>query len=68
MNLSWDHFGLHQGKGVSVTMEFEVPKKIYLKAYPLIPSNGFCGGRGKRGATVEKDKAHGKENVLIIKF
>ena len=51
-----------------MTMEFEVPKKIYLKAYPLIPSNGFCGGRGKRGATVEKDKAHGKENVLIIKF
>ena len=24
--LSWDHFGLHQGKNVRVTLKFEIPK------------------------------------------
>ena len=28
-----DHFGLHFGQNVRVTMEFEVPKKRYIKAY-----------------------------------
>jgi hypothetical protein len=25
LNMSWDHFGLHQGQNVRVTMEFKVP-------------------------------------------
>ena len=33
MNLSRDHFGLHQGKNVRVTMEFKAPQKTCLKAY-----------------------------------
>ena len=31
LNSSWDHFGLHQGKNVRVTMEFEVLKRYILK-------------------------------------
>ena len=31
LNSSWDHFGLHQGKNVKVTMEFEVPKRHILR-------------------------------------
>jgi hypothetical protein len=31
LNSSWDHFGLHQGKNVIVTMEFEVPKRHILR-------------------------------------
>jgi hypothetical protein len=31
LNLSWDHFSLHQGKNVKVTMEFEVPKRHLLR-------------------------------------
>ena len=27
LNLSHDHFSLHQGKNVRVTMEFEIPKR-----------------------------------------
>ena len=27
LNLSWDHFDLHQGKNVRVSVEFEVPKR-----------------------------------------
>ena len=27
LNLSWDHFGLHQRKDVRWTLEFEVPKR-----------------------------------------
>ena len=30
-NLSWDDFGLHQGKKVRATMEFEAPKRHILK-------------------------------------
>ena len=31
LNSSWDHFGLHQGKNVKVTVEFEVPKRHVLR-------------------------------------
>jgi hypothetical protein len=31
-------------------------------------SNGFCGGRGKRGAMVEKGKGAWQSIVVIIKF
>ena len=31
LNSSWDHFGLHQGQNVRVTMEFEVPKRHILR-------------------------------------
>ena len=31
LNSSWDHFNLHQGKNVRVTMEFEVPKRHILR-------------------------------------
>ena len=30
LNSSWEHFGLHQGKNVKVTMEFKVPKRHLL--------------------------------------
>ena len=31
LNSSWDHFRLHQGKNVRVTMKFEVPKRHSLR-------------------------------------
>ena len=31
LNSSWNHFCLHQGKNVRVTMEFEVPKRHVLR-------------------------------------
>ena len=31
LNSSQDHFSLHQGKNVGVTMEFEVPKRHILR-------------------------------------
>ena len=31
LNSSRDHFGLHQGENVIVTMEFEVPKRHILR-------------------------------------
>jgi hypothetical protein len=55
LNLSWDHFGSHQGQNVRVTLEFEVPKRHILG--PTLYTtwfNEFCDGRGKRGALVEK--------------
>ena len=32
LNSSWDHFGLHQGTNVKVTMKFKVPKKHILRS------------------------------------
>ena len=41
-------------------MEFEVPKRLILRpTLSTTRSNEFCGGRGKRGALVEKARAHG---------
>jgi hypothetical protein len=39
-------------------MEFEVPERHVLRPIlpPLTWSDGFCGGRGKRGALMEKDQ------------
>jgi hypothetical protein len=31
LNSTWDHFSLHQGKNVRVTMKFEVPKRYILR-------------------------------------
>ena len=31
LNSSWDHFGVHQGKNVKVTIEFEVSKRHMLR-------------------------------------
>ena len=62
LNLSWDHFGLHQAeeekKIVRVTMELEVPEKAYFPVlhYPSSWSHGFCSGRGKRGFLVANVK------------
>jgi NADH:ubiquinone oxidoreductase subunit 5 (subunit L)/multisubunit Na+/H+ antiporter MnhA subunit len=40
-------------------------RKIKGLHHPLTRSNGFCGGRGKRGAlVVEKARAYGKEMLL----
>jgi len=65
LNLSWDHFGLHQGKNVKMTMEFEVPKDIFTGLhYPSTWFNGFCDGRGKRVAMVEKNTGPWKKNLL----
>ena len=35
LNLSRDHFGLHQGINDEVTMDFEVPKRHVLRASPV---------------------------------
>lgn len=56
LNSSYDHFGLRQGKNVTVTMEFKVPKRHILRP---TWSNGFCSGRSKRDAWVgKKPKGH----------
>ena len=39
LNLSWDHFGVHQGENVRVNMEFKVTNKTYFEAY-VIPWHG----------------------------
>ena len=53
LNLSRDHYGLHQENNVRVIMELEVPKKHVLGLhYPLSWSNGLCNGRGKRRSLV----------------
>ena len=63
LNLSRDHYNLHQGG----TMEFEVSKRHILRlTLSLTWSNGFCGGRGKRGAVMEKDKGAWHTNELQI--
>jgi hypothetical protein len=31
LNSSYDHYGLHQGENVRVTMKFEVPKRHILR-------------------------------------
>ena len=57
LNSSQDQFGLHQGKNVRVTMEFEVPKNFFEGLHhPLTWSNGFCNGRGTRGDLIEKGR------------
>ena len=35
--------------------------------FPLTWSNVFCGGRGKRGALVEKCRGPWPKNVVMIK-
>ena len=67
-NLSRDHFSLHQGKYIRVTMEFEVPKRHIFKAYIIHwhGSTGFCSGRGKRGALIQKGKGPWQRNIVII--
>ena len=45
------------------------PKDIFQGLhYPVTCSNGFCGGRGKRGAPIEKGKGPWHENIVIIIF
>ena len=71
LNMSWDHFNLHQGKNV-IASDHGVrgpPEDIFQGLhYPPTWSNGFCSGRGKRGALVEKCKGPWQRNTLIIKF
>ena len=50
-------------------MKFEVPKKhISRPHYPLTWSNGFCKGRGKRGALVEEGKGPRQRNYVITDY
>jgi hypothetical protein len=43
------------------------PKEIFESPHhPLTWSNGFCCGRGKRGAHVEKGKGPWQRNIIII--
>ena len=65
LNSSPDHFGLHQGNNFTVTMQFGSPKDIFQGLhYPLTWSNGFCGGRGKRGALLGKDKGLWQRKIV----
>ena len=65
LDSSRDHFGLHQGKIVIMAMELEVIKiRILRPTLSLTWFNEFCGWRGKRGALVEKTRAHGREMFL----
>jgi hypothetical protein len=41
-----------------------MPKDVYHLYHPLTWSNKVCGGRGNRGALIEKEEAHGKETLL----
>ena len=65
LNSSHNHFGLHQGQNVIVTMEFEVPKK-HMIHYPLTWSHGFCGGRHKRKRRGPMTKKCCYNNILLI--
>ena len=64
-----DHFGLHQGKNVTVTMEFEVPKRHISR--PTLSTNMVqpdLRWRGKRGAMVKKRQGHIAENYCYNIF
>ena len=52
LNLSQDHFGLHQGKNVRVTMKFKVPKRHILR--PTLSTDMFCNGRDKKMCSNKK--------------
>ena len=63
LNSSWDHLGLHQGKMVRGTMEFELPKRHISR--PTLSSNMVqrvllrerqkrCSSRKRQGPMAEK--------------
>ena len=58
LNLSRYHYGLHQGKNVRVTMEFEVLKRHILG--PTLSTHmgltGFAVGVVKKGALIDKGR------------
>ena len=60
LNLSRNHFRFYtkEKMNVKVIMQFEIPKRHRFKTYIMYwyGPTGFGGGRGKRGALVEKDK------------
>ena len=69
LNSSWDQSNLHQGKNGRETMDFEVPKRHILSMhYPLTWSDGYCGGRGKIGALVERGRDSWQKTFVIINF
>jgi hypothetical protein len=66
LNLSQDHFGLHQGKNVRVTMEFKVLKRHILR--PILSTDMvqqvLRWERQKKCSDKKKAKAHGREMFL----
>ena len=63
LNLSRDHFGLHQGENVRVTMEFEVPRRHILRPTLSIDMvqqvlwwewQKRCSGRKRQGPMAKK--------------
>jgi hypothetical protein len=65
LNLAWHHFGLHRGKNVSVTMEFEIPKRCIFKAYIIHRHGLTCLWRRHiRGALAKNARAYGREIIL----
>jgi hypothetical protein len=72
LDSSRDHFGLHQGENIEWLWSSRFPKDIIVQGmhYPLTWSNGFCGGRGERGALVgeREKKAHDRAMLLWYKL
>ena len=69
LNSSWDYFSLRQGKKMSEwPWSSRSPRNISKGLHcPVTWFNGFCGGRGKRGALVKK-KGRGpwQRSVVIV--
>ena len=68
LNASRDHVGLHQGKEKKKRKNVRVTMKLEVSHYPPTWSNGYCGGRGKRSALVEKARDPWHRKVVIIMF
>ena len=68
LNLSRDHFGLHLGQHVRVTMEFEVLKRHILKptVYTDMVEQILRWERPKKNAMVVKGRDPWQRNVVII--
>ena len=69
LNSSHDLFGLDQGKMWEWPWSARSLEDIFWGLhYPMIWSNMFCSGRGKRGALVEKGQGSMAEKCCYDKF
>jgi hypothetical protein len=69
LNLSRDHFGLHQGKKKCQRDHgVQGPQNVYEKAYIIYSHGptGFVLGEPKRGVLVEKGRGTWQKNVVVV--
>ena len=69
LNSSSDHFSLHQGTNVGVTVEFEVPKDILLRlALPTDMIQQLLLWKWQKKCYGRKGQGPMAKNVILINF